>query len=170
MSKAFTRESDDEPELPARVGQLAALPAGAKNYVTPSGLQQLREELARIVQQERPRVAALGDGPDVRAQLKSLDQYIQQLERSLETAVLVEPPPQPWTQVRFGATVAVRNAAGVESKYRLVGVDEVNLDLDWVSWCSPIARALLNRKIGDRVRFRAPGGEEVLEIIDISYG
>ena len=71
--------------------------------------------------------------------------------------------------VRFGASVTVREADGSESRYRIVGADEVNLDRDWVSWMTPIARALLNARLGEKVRFRFPSGEKELEVVAINY-
>ena len=62
-----------------------------------------------------------------------------------------------------------RDAAGEESTYRIVGVDEADVDRDWVSWVSPIARALLNARLGQRVRFRFPAGEDELEVVRIEY-
>ena len=156
MSKAFTRESDDGPDLPAPIRPISALPPGVKNYMTAAGVDQLRAELARLVQAERPRAA-------------SLDQRIVHLEAALRSAVVVTVPEKPWNEVRFGATVTVRDRAGEESRYRIVGVDETDMDRDWVSWRSPIASALLNARIGQRVRFRVPAGEQELEIVAISY-
>jgi transcription elongation factor GreB len=65
--------------------------------------------------------------------------------------------------------VTVRESDGSETSYRIVGVDETNADENRVSWMSPIAKALLNRKQGERIRFKFPSGEETLEIIEISY-
>ncbi len=80
------------------------------------------------------------------------------------------PPPAPADdRVRFGATVTVRDNAGEEMCYRIVGVDEADIDRDWVSWLSPIARALLNARRGERVRFKFPAGEKELEIVAITY-
>jgi len=87
----------------------------------------------------------------------------------LQSAVIVEPSPKPWDQVRFGATVTVRENDGTESRYRIVGADEADPDRDWVSCCSPLARALLNARLGERVRVRAPAGEQQLEIVGITY-
>ena len=53
--------------------------------------------------------------------------------------------------------------------YRIVGADEIDLDQDWVSWVSPIARALLNARLGQRVPFKFPSGETELEVIRIEY-
>ncbi len=168
MSKAFTRESDDLPDQPMLLRQSSLLPPGAKNYLTPNGAQRLREELDRLVQKERPEVAALPDDKTKR-RLQVLDQRIQYLEQSLQSAVVVTPPAAPWEQVRFGATVTVRECDGGETRYRIVGADETDLDRNWVSWLSPIARALLNARFGQRVRFKFPSGEKKLEIVAITY-
>jgi transcription elongation factor GreB len=98
-----------------------------------------------------------------------LDQRIYQLQQSLQSAVIAPPPTPPWEQVRFGATVTVRHADGKQTRYRIVGVDETDLNRDWVSWLSPIARALLNARRGQLIRFKFPAGEEQLEIVDIAY-
>ena len=98
-----------------------------------------------------------------------MDQRIQHLQQCLLTAVVVPPPVPPGNQVRFGATVTVRDGRGAESRYRIVGADETDVDRDWVSWLSPIAKALLNAPLGGRVRFRFPAGEEELEILRIEY-
>lgn len=175
VSKAFTRESDDLPDPPAAARPSLALPPGAKNYLTPDGAQRLREELDRLVQVERPRLAtemkaqsSSGDTSHQRP-LQVLDQRIHFLQQSLESAVVVTPPGAPEDRVRFGATVTVRDRSGDESRYRIVGVDETDPDLGWVSWLSPIAKALLHARLGQRVRFKFPSGEKELEIVAITY-
>lgn len=168
MSKAFTRESDDVPDelfLPSA----SALPPGAKNYVTPDGAQRLREELDRLVNIERPKTSATPEDPDAKRRLQLLDQRILHLQQSLQSAVVVTPPAAPEDRVRFGATVTVRERNGNESRYRIVGVDEVDLDRNWVSWLSPIAKALLNARLGQRVRLKLPSGDAELEVVAIKY-
>jgi transcription elongation factor GreB len=169
MSKAFTRESDDLPDPPVAARSLSALPPGAKNYLTPDGARRLREELDRLVQVERPRAAAASDPLEARRRLRSLDQRIQHLHQSLASAVVVNPPVGSEDRVRFGATVTVRDQHGEEGCYRIVGLDEMDADRGWVSWLSPIARALLNARRGERVRFRLPAGEVELEILCVTY-
>lgn len=168
MSKAFTREDDgaDEPILPRLP---SPLPPGVKNYMTPAGARRMREELDRLVQVARPKLVAPGATNETRRELQALDQRIAYLHDSLHSAVVVDPPTSPDDQVRFGCTVTVRDKAGTESSYRLVGVDETDVDLGWVSWRSPIARALLNAKVGRRVRLKLPGGDEELEVIGVRY-
>lgn len=169
MSKAFTRESDDVPDLPFLPRQPSPLPPGAKNYLTPDGARRLREELERLVQVERPRLAASPDDGDAKRQLHGLDERIRHLRQSLDSAVVVPPTGAPQDHVRFGATVTVRERSGGTSRYRIVGVDETDLDRGWVSWLSPIAKALLNARLGQRVRLKLPSGEEELEIAGIDY-
>ena len=169
MSRAFVRESDfpQLPELPALV---SPLPPGAKNYLTPAGAERLRQELSRLRENERPRLAASpADDVDAKRELQILDQRIRYLQESLRTADVAEVTPGPTDVVRFGTTVTVREASGAETRYRIVGVDETDLDRNWVSWLSPIARALMNAKPGDRVQFKAPRGTRSLEVVGIEF-
>jgi len=169
MSKAFTRESDDLPDVPVVARQRSPLPPGTKNYLTRDGARRLREELDRLVQVERPRQRATPDNPEAKSQLQLLDQRIDYLQRSLQSAVVVAPPIVPEPGVRFGASVTVRDRSGGESRYRIVGVDETDIERGWVSFLSPIAKALLNARLGERVRLKLPSGQEELEILGISY-
>ena len=169
MSKAFTRESDDAPELPSPPRPFPVLPPGTRNYLTPGGARRLREELERLTQVERPELAGKAEDADSKRALMVLDRRVAQLDQSLRTAVITPPPEPPWDQVRFGATVTVRDRDGVEDRFRIVGVDETDLDRDWVSWLSPIAKALLNVRVGQRVRFRVPAGEREVEVTGVTY-
>jgi transcription elongation factor GreB len=140
-----------------------------KNYMTPDGAQRLRAELERLVGVERPQAAAAPDPSEARGLLVRLDQRILRLQQSLQSAQIVTVPAPPHEQVRFGAIVTVRDRSGSQARYRIVGIDESDLDLGWVSFVSPIARALLNARLGERVRVRLPSGEEELEILAITY-
>ena len=169
MSKAFTRESDDAPDLPV-VRHATVLPPGAKNLLTPGGALRLRAELERLTREERPRlVAAVAGDDDAKRQLHALDERLEHLQKTLHTAEVIAPPAVPDDVVRFGATVLVRERSGEQTTYRIVGVDETDLDQNWVSWLSPIAQALLNARVGQRVRFKFPAGEEELEILRVTY-
>jgi transcription elongation factor GreB len=169
MSKAFTRESDDLPERAQLPRQPSPLPPGAKNYLTPEGEKMLREELDLLIQVERPRLAASAEEVDAKRQVRALDQRIAHLQQSLHSAVVVPPPPGLDDRVRFGAIVTVRGESSGETRYRIVGVDETDIDQGRVSWLSPIAKTLLNVRVGQHVRFKFPSGEEELEIVRISY-
>ncbi len=168
MSRAFVRESDfpQMPELPA---QISPLPRGAKNYLTADGAVRLRGELNRLMNEARPRLAAApADDIDAKRELQVLDQRIRYLQESLRTAEVVEPGDGPSDVVHVGASVTVRDAKG-ETTYRIVGVDETDLERNWISWLSPIARALLNTRVGERIQFKAPAGMKALEVVRIAY-
>jgi transcription elongation factor GreB len=169
MSKAFTREDDVAAEPILRPQLSTLLPPGAKNYITPDGARRLQDELNHLTQEERPRLAALPDDADAKSQLAVVDQRIAQIDESLRIAEVVQPPTENEEVVRFGATVVVRNRAGDQMNYRIVGVDETDIDRGWVSWRSPIARALINARVGQRVKFRFPAGEDELEIVNVKY-
>ncbi len=145
------------------------MPPGAKNYLTPGGARRLRDELQRLLEVERPRLAsAPTEDTDAKRELQILDQRIRYLQESLRIAEVADVTPGPTDVVRFGTTVTVRSA-DVETKYRIVGVDETDLERNHVSWLSPIARCLMNAKHGDRVIFKAPRGTRELEITTIEY-
>jgi transcription elongation factor GreB len=169
MSKAFTRDENEGPDIPDILPTASSLAPGSKNYITPEGAQKLRDELQRLVDVRRPELVEARDDPDAKRQLARLDQRINQLEESLQAAEIVEPSTGPMDVVRFGADVTICESDGSETRYRIVGVDETDLENNWVSWMSPIAKALLNRKRGDRIRFKFPSGEETLEIKEIRY-
>ena len=146
------------------------MPPGAKNYLTPDGAERFRVELLRLLEEERPRLLAEPDEAGKGSALTRMGQRIASLEGILRTAVVTPPPSDPGDrlEVRFGAEVAVRRAGG-EVTYRIVGVDETDPDEGRVSWMSPIARALLNARAGQTVRFRFPSGEENMEILTVRY-
>ena len=169
MSKAFTRESDDAPEEPSPVRPVSTLPPGAKNYLTADGARRLRQEVERLTQIERPQAAHLPDPDAARRRGQLLDQRIAALHESLRSAVVVSPPAGPEEKVRFGTAVTVRDRAGQETTWRIVGVDETDPDRGWVSWCSPIARALINGRLGQRVKLRLPEGDQELEILRMGW-
>ena len=169
MSKAFTRESDDAPEVPLRPRRLSPLPPGTKNYLTASGTRRMRDELGTVLLPEREKLSRLPAGDEATSLLTSVNERIEQIEQALASAVVVEPPPPPHDQVRFGATVTVRHRNNEESSYRIVGVDETDVDRDWISWLSPVAKALLNARPGQVVRIKLPGGDDELTILGIRY-
>ncbi|MFO1497787.1 MAG: GreA/GreB family elongation factor [Verrucomicrobiota bacterium] len=169
MSKAFTRESDDGEDRSIRLPTASTLPPGAKNYLTQRGADDLAQRLARLREVDRPALASGRDDPDTKRQLRVLDARMAQIESSLQTAVIVAKPSLPDGQVRFGATVTVRDRGAEVTRYRIVGVDEVDLERNWISWTSPIAKALLNAVIGAKVHYRKPSGAEELEILAIEY-
>jgi transcription elongation factor GreB len=187
MSKAFTKESDNEDdESDLGVEEVAPEPAGVRNYITPSGFQRLRDERRFLLTRERPAVtqvvawaAANGDRSENadyqygKRRLRQIDRRIRFLTKRIETAEVVDPEAprtgRAKTHVFFGATVRYANAAGTERVVSVVGSDEVDLDRNYISWLSPLARALTKAGPGDSVILHAPGGAEELEILEVRY-
>jgi transcription elongation factor GreB len=168
MSRAFVRESD-VPQLPELPPLASPLPPGAKNFLTAAGAARLRAELAALLDTARPRLAAAApDDLDAKRELQLLDQRIRYLQTSLRTAEVVAPPPADADTVRFGAAVVVREPDGTEAVYRIVGVDELDPAAGRISWLSPLARALLNARVGDRVTLHSPRGPRLLEILRLA--
>ncbi len=168
MSKAFTKDDDAgaAPVVPRR----APLPAGTPNYVTPRGLALLRaEQLELGVELGRVRAeAALSDTQRMSAAGVVLER-IAELEARLASAELVAPAERTPDEARFGATVTVRNHAGTERAYQLVGVDEAKASEGRIAFVAPLARALLGKCAGDAVLVRTPHGEEEFEIVRVEY-
>jgi len=171
MSKAFTKESDDGPEESLAPLRQSPLPPGAKNYMTQAGERRLRGELERLVTVARPAALPSSTSPTSGAnavsnvellagqgRLREIDRRIHLLRESLESAEVIDPSKQDSDRVRFGATVTVCEEGGSEHAYRIVGVDETDVERGFVSWLSPIAKALLNSRVGDVVKFRSPEG------------
>jgi transcription elongation factor GreB len=183
MSKAFTREDDNAPEDDLDIEEENPIPAGAKNYLTPLGWRRMRDELTWLVKTERPNVtsvvswaAKLGDRSENadyqygKKRLREIDRRIRYLTKRLEAAEVVDPATREETdQVFFGATVTYAKSSGGEETIRIVGIDETDLPHNYVSWISPIARALIKAREGDTVNLRTPGGDEELEILEVRY-
>jgi transcription elongation factor GreB len=162
VSKAFTRESDHAEETPLLRRQL---PPGTKNLITREGADQLRSKLEGLVQKRQ----ALAGGQDEtagdeRIQRQKLNSLIRNLQEVLSSIVIAEPPVDRG-KVGFGAAVVVGYPDGHQETFRIVGLDEADPERCSISWLSPLAKALLSKRPGDRVLFR---GEE-LRIVDLTY-
>ena len=185
MSKAFTRENeqddDDDGEESA-----SPLPAGSKNYITPGGHQRLKDEFEYLLKKDRPAVTSAvswaaknGDRSENadyqygKKRLREIDRRLRFLTKRLDIAEVVDPESQRdedmADQVFFGATVTYANRKGEANTITIVGIDEIDLKHNHVSWISPLARALMKARPGDAVTLRAPGGVEELDVIDVRY-
>ena len=184
MNKAFTRESetdeDDELEAPSPI------PVGSRNYITPGGFARLKDELARLVDKERPETVATvawaasngdrsenGDYIYGKKRLREIDRRIRFLIKRLDNAEVVDPlarrDDENADQVFFGATVTVTKRDGEQRTVSIVGVDEIDARRGYISWVSPMARALIKAREGDTVTLATPGGVEELEILEVRY-
>jgi len=181
MSKAFTRETDEQDD---DAGEGAApLPAGLRNYMTPQGFARLRAELLELMDVERPKVVEAvhwaakngdrsenGDYLYGKKRLREIDRRIRFLTKRLEVAEITDPGVHHGKdQVFFGATVCCIDERGQESTVTILGIDEADSRQGQVSWISPIARALLKAREGDVVKLQTPGGVHEIEILSVSY-
>lgn len=183
MSKAFTKEDDagDDDAEGAEISSGLAL--AAKNYMTPHGFARMRAELEWLVKHERPAItsvvswaAANGDRSENadyqygKKRLREIDRRIRYLTKRIENAEVVDPATRESTdQIFFAATVVYAGEDRAEKTVRIVGVDEMDLARGYVTWISPLARALIKAREGDILTFRAPGGTEELEILEVRY-
>ena len=175
MRKRFTRRPPAEE--PAR---------HVKNYITPGGLERLKDEHKYLLTKDRPAVVevvawAAGNGDRSenadyqygKRRLRQIDGRIRFLTKRIEAAEVVDPEaPRTGEQRRrafFGATVRYADAAGAEQRVSIVGVDEVDLNRDHISWVSPLGRALMKAAEGDEIVVHAPRGTESLTVLGVSY-
>ncbi len=187
MRKGFTRRPADDSHEHGRTAEGGTAPsAPVKNYITPDGLKRLKDELHFLLTRERRAVtqvvawaASNGDRSENadyqygKRRLRQIDKRIRFLTKRIDAAEVVDPQARrsgrAAEMVFFGATVRYANAAGAERVVSIVGVDEVDLNRNHISWVSPLARALMKSEAGDSVVLHAPGGTETLTIVDVSY-
>ena len=165
MSRGFVKEDDLEhagTDLPER--PISTQP----NYVTPSGLNQL-ESQAQALEKERLTLSKRKDDPTANQRFGVIERDLRYISARLEHAILVDPAQQDQHTVLFGAHVKVEDETGEVSNFIIVGEDEANIAEHKVSYISPIARALIGRKVGDSVLWQRPAGNLQLDIIDIHY-
>ncbi len=185
MSKAFTKESehdDDDDAFPAAL----AVPAGSKNYITPNGHKRLNAELLHLLDVERPQMTAVvswaakngdrsenGDYLYGKKRLREIDRRIRFLNKRIDNAEIVDPlaprEPDAAERVFFGATVTYAELGGAEKTISIVGLDELDLARNYITWISPLARTLIKAREGDTVLLRAPAGNTELEVIAVVY-
>jgi transcription elongation factor GreB len=175
MRKGFTREPRrDEPGT------------RGPNYITPGGLERLKEEHRYLLTRERPSVVevvawAAGNGDRSenadyqygKRRLRQIDGRIRFLTKRIDDAEVVDPEAPRGAQAKarafFGATVRYANVSGAEREVSIVGIDEVDLSRNHISYASPLGRALLKSAEGDTVVLHAPGGSEQLTILEVRY-
>ena len=161
MSRAFVKEADgdDAEDLPER--PVSRHP----NYVTPAGLRLLREQV-RALQSLRAGLAGSEELAD-KQRLKSVERDLRYFEERASTAVLVEPSAGADDHVHFGSTVDVRDGDGHTLRFAIVGEDEADVAAGKISWVSPLAGALLDAQVDDRVVWRRPAGDKELTVVSI---
>ncbi len=153
-----------------------------KDYITPSGYKKLQDERNHLYKIERPEVTATvawaasnGDRSENadyqygKRRLRQIDKRLEFLVKKIDSLLVVDPEKIISDQVLFGATVQILNDLDQAKTFSIVGVDEVDVLKGKISWKSPLGAALLKAKVGDYVTYRAPSGEQEVEVLSINY-
>jgi transcription elongation factor GreB len=151
-----------------------------KNYITPQGFKKLQTELVELIKVTRPEVtkvvawaASNGDRSENadyiygKRRLREIDSRIKYLTDLIDAAEILDPALNKMDKVYFGSKVLLQYEDGREVKYQIVGVTEIEIEQGLISWKSPIAKAILNRKVGDVIEFNSPKGVQEIEILGI---
>lgn len=182
MNKAFIRSDQAAGEDQEEAIAAERPSSQGKNYMTPAGARRLQQELRDLKYKQRPETvrvvewaAANGDRSENgdyiygKQKLRQIDRRMRFLLKRLETAEVIDPLSIKSERVMFGAAVTVRYENDQERTWTIVGVDEADASNGRISWISPLAKALLKRRVGDVVSFESPRGVQDIEIIGIQY-
>jgi transcription elongation factor GreB len=166
MSRGFIKE-DDQEEVPI-VPQRAFLPEGVTNYVTRSGMEQLLAENQMLID-ERDNLSSTNEN-EKRIALNYINAKLQLLNNRIAEAKVVDLKEQPQNEIRFGAIVTLKTEVpGNIQIFQIVGVDEADISKSKISFISPLAKALINKKVGDKVTLKRDREDIVFKIMDIAY-
>ena len=166
MSRGFVKE-DDQEEVPM-VPQRAYLPDGVPNFVTRNGMEQLLAEKEALIR-EKDNVGSSNEN-EKRIALNYINAKLQLLNNRIADARVVDLTEQPQNEIRFGATVTLKTeVSGKTQIFQITGVDEANIARGKISFISPLAKALINKKAGDTIALKRDREEIIYVIMDISY-
>ena len=166
MSRGFVRE-DDQEELPI-VPPRADLPDGQINYVTQVGYDQLLQE-RELLMQQRDKLDKTNE-TDYRIAVNHINAIMVLLNNRISTAQIIKLEEQPSDEVRFGATVTLTvNGGKQKQKFQIVGVDEADIKKMKIAFTSPLAKILIEKKVGDKAVLKLEKEDRVFEIVGISY-
>ena len=166
MSRGFVKE-DDQEEVPL-VPPRADLPAGKDNYVTPNGYKQLLEERKQLLEEQDNLDTA--QAKEYRIAFNHLNARLALLNERIASAKIIDTAKFPKNEVHFGALVKFKNLENnsVQS-FQIVGVDEASIAKGKISFVTPLAKALMYKKIGERAVLNLGSRTTTFEIIEISY-
>jgi transcription elongation factor GreB len=166
MSRGFVRE-DDQEEVPM-VPRRAYLPEGITNFVTSAGMDQLLAEKQMLIDEKENLTG--NDENEIRIALNFINAKLQLLNERISEAKVVDLKEQPQDIVRFGALITLKTeGSGKIQIFQITGVDEADISKGKISFISPLARALLNKRTGEKVTLKRPGEDAVFTVMGIKY-
>lgn len=166
MSRGFVKE-DDQEEIPL-VPPRADLPEGVTNYVTQVGMDGLLAEKQQLLNGIEN--LEITDENERRITINYINAKLQLLNSRISSAKIIDSSTQPQDEIRFGAIVTLfKPKENCNCQYQIVGVDEADISKGKVSFLSPIAKLLLNKKVGDKAILKLTKEERVFKILDITY-
>ncbi|MDD2243398.1 MAG: GreA/GreB family elongation factor [Dysgonamonadaceae bacterium] len=166
MSRGFIKESDQE-EIPL-VAPRAYLPEGVTNYVTQAGMDELLAERQKLID-EKESLNSIYEN-EKRIALNNINARLNLLNNRIDTAQIVFMDEQPPDDIRFGAIITLKIESTKKIKtFQIVGVDEADVSKGKISFLSPLAHALINKKTGDKAVLKRPNKDIVYEILNITY-
>jgi transcription elongation factor GreB len=166
MSRAFVKE-DDQQEAP-RIPQRPDLPEGVTNYVTPEGMQALRDEKEALLLEQKNLESR--SESELRSMHTIINGMLLQLDQRIASARVIDPATQPKETVHFGAHVLLQMLPSEKTqKFQIVGVDEADLKKGKIAFTSPLAKALSLKKAGDIAELHLAQGKRSFKVISISY-
>jgi len=146
----------------------AYLPPGVINYVTPAGMEELLAEQQALMDEIKN--LEITSEKERRIAVNHITARLNLLNNRISEARIIDPEDQPKDEVRFGAAVTLKTSDTNEIQtFRIVGVDEADISGGKISFISPLARVLTNKKTGEKVVLKRPKGDQVLEITGIAY-
>jgi len=166
MSRGFVREEDQEvnPIVPPR----ADLPANVTNYVTQVGMDKLLDEKQQLID-EREHLDSTNE-KERRITSNYISAKLQLLNERIITAQIIDLSKQPQNEVRFGTLITLKIGEDTKlQRYQIVGVDEADIAKGKISFISPIARILTDKKVGDKALLKLANEDRVFEIMEITY-
>ena len=157
--------------------------AASTAMITPDGHQRLKQELDELWRLRRPEVvralaaaAAEGDRSENaeytyrKKQLGEIDRRVRYLSKRIPSLKVAEGAPADRDAVFFGSTIELENAdSGELLRYRIVGPDETDAKQGWISVDSPLARAVMKKRVDDEFSAALPGGETRFVVVAVNY-
>jgi transcription elongation factor GreB len=166
MSRGFVKE-DDQEEVPI-VPQRAYLPEGVTNFVTQAGMDQLLAEEQMLIN-EKENLSNTNEN-EKRIALNYINAKLQLLNNRISEAKIVDLKEEPQNEIRFGAIVTLKTEVSDKIQiFQIAGVDEADIAKGKISFLSPLAKAMINKKVGDKISLKRYREDFVFEIMDIAY-